>query len=94
LQYSITSWLSSVLSYSYRSTDSGAGASRTDLLSRGTVSASNVFLTFTTRFDIWPNRGLARANPFDSGSPTLRTPFPVSPAPTTPATQSTGSVAN
>jgi hypothetical protein len=94
LQYSITSWLSSVLSYSYRSTDSGAGASGTGLLSRGTVSASNVFLTFTTRFDIWPNTGLARANPFNGGSPTLRTPFPAAPTPSAPTGQATGAVSN
>lgn len=94
LQYSITSWLSSVLSYSYRSTDSGAGASRTDLLSRGTVSASNVFLAFTTRFDIWPNTGLARANPFNGGSPALRTPFPATPTPSAPTGQPPGAVSN
>ncbi len=85
LQYLITSWLSSVLSYSYRATDSGAGASRTDLLSPGTVNAFNVFLGFTAHFDIWPNTGLARTQPFGVGSPTLRTPFPVAPAPRTPA---------
>jgi len=87
IQYSITSWLSSSLSYSYRRINSGAGASNTDLLTRGTVSASSVFLSFSTRFDIWPNTGLARSEPFTGGAPTLRTPFPSAPASSTPSSQ-------
>jgi len=87
IQYLINSWLSSSLSYSYRATYSGAGANNTDLLTRGTVSGSNVFLSFTTRFDIWPNTGLARSEPFTGGAPTLRTPFPTAPAASTPSSQ-------
>ncbi len=87
LQYSITSWLSSNLSYSYRWINSGSGANSTDLISPGTVSASNVFLSFVTRFDIWPNTGLARTQPFSGGAPTLRTPFPAAPAPSSPSSQ-------
>ena len=94
LQYLITSWLSSGLSYSYRSTNSGAGANSTDLLSRGTVNASSVFLSLTARFDFWPNTGLARTQPFTAGSPTLRTPFPLSPAPASPTRQPTSSSSN
>jgi len=83
LQYVFTSWLSSSLSYSYRMIDTVAGANRTDgFLSQGVVSGSNVFLNFTTRFDLWPNTGLARTQPFSSGSPVLRTPFPSTAAPT------------
>ena len=87
LQYSITSWLSSTLSYSYRWINSGSGANNTDLISPGTVNASNVFINFTTRFDIWPNAGLARTEPFSGGAPTLRTPFPTAPAPSSPSSQ-------
>ena len=94
IQYLINSWLSSSLSYSYRATYSGAGASNTDLLTRGTVNSSNVFLSFTTRFDIWPNTGLARSEPFTGGAPTLRTPFPVAPASSTPSSQPASSSTN
>ena len=87
IQYLVASWLSSSLSYSYRRTNSGAGASNTDLLTRGTVNASNVYLSFTTRFDIWPNTGLARSGSFTGGTPTLRTPFAITPASSTPSTQ-------
>ena len=94
IQYLITSWLSSSLSYSYRRINSGAGASNTDLLTRGIVSSSNVFLNFSARFDIWPNTGLARSEPFTGGAPTLRTPFPVAPASSTPSTQPASSSTN
>ena len=96
IQYLISSWLSSSLSYSYRWINTGAGASSTDLLTRGTVSASNVFLNLTARFDIWPNTGLARSEPFGTGGPTLRTPFPSPPPSSAPASQpaSSGSGAN
>jgi hypothetical protein len=87
IEYLIASWLSSNLSYSYRANYGGAGASNTDLLAQGTVSASNVFLTFTSRFDIWPNTGLARSEPFTAGAPTLRTPFPSAPASSIPTSQ-------
>jgi opacity protein-like surface antigen len=83
LQYVFTSWLSSSLSYSYRRINTTSGANRTDgFLSQGVVSGSNVFLNFTTRFDLWPNTGLARTQPFSSGSPVLRTPFPSTATPT------------
>jgi hypothetical protein len=94
IQYLITSWLSSSLSYSYRRINSGAGASNTDLLTRGIVSSSSVFLNFTARFDIWPNTGLARSEPFTGGAPTLRTPFPVAPASSTPSSQPASSSTN
>jgi hypothetical protein len=89
LQYVITSWLSASLAYSYRMVNSGAGANNTDLLSRGTVGGSNVFLNFTTRFDIWPNTGPARTQPFSSSSPVIRTPFPVAPVSPSPSVQPT-----
>ena len=84
LQYAITTWLSANLRYSYRWVDSGAGASSTDLLERGKVSSNNVFLNFTTSFDIWPNVGLARGMTSPTLTPVLPTPFPTPlPAPTT-----------
>jgi hypothetical protein len=92
LQYVFTTWLYSTLSYVYRSIDSGAGAAKTDLLSRGTVNGNSVFLSITARFDLWPNTGLARNLSSSSLSPVLRTPFPSAPvstvptAPTTPTT--------
>jgi hypothetical protein len=84
LQYVMTTWLSSNLSYSYRFINSGAGASRTDLLSRGTVDGSSVFLSLTARFNVWPNTGLARDLTSTALAPVMRTPFPTTPAPTAP----------
>jgi hypothetical protein len=85
LQYLITTWLSSSLSSSFRSIDSGAGASRTDLLRRGTVDGTSVFLNFTVSFDLWPNQGLTRTLSSAALAPVLRTPFPtVAPASTQP----------
>jgi hypothetical protein len=88
LQYVITTWLSSGLSYVYRNIYSGVGARNTDLLSRGTVSGSSLFLSLTARFDLWPNTGLARGLSSTALSPVLRTPFPAVsslPVPTSPA---------
>ena len=85
LQYVITTWLSSSLSYRYRNIHSGAGASRTDLLSRGTVDGSSVFLSITARFDLWPNLGLSRSLSSNALSPVLRTPFPTVSTPSVPA---------
>lgn len=84
LQYLITPWLSSNLVYSHRWIDSGAGATSSDLLERGTVNSNNVFLVFTAHFDIWPNLGLARG--MAPPPPILRTPFPTT-APSTPLSQ-------
>jgi hypothetical protein len=96
LQYAFTSWLSSSLSYSYSRIDTRSGANQTDgLLSQGVVSGSNVFLNFTTRFDLWPNTGLARTQPFSSGPPVLRTPFPSTATPSSsPTSQPPTSVVN
>lgn len=79
LQYLITTWLSSGLSVAYRSINSGAGARNTDLLTRGTITGSSVFLNITARFDLWPNTGLARNLSSAAVSPVLRTPFPTVP---------------
>jgi hypothetical protein len=86
LQYVFTTWLYSNLTYTFRSIDSGAGAAKTDLLSRGTVNGNSVSLSITARFDLWPNTGLARNLSSSSLSPVLRTPFPTAPAsaPTAP----------
>jgi len=85
LQYLISTWLSASLSSSFRSIDSGRGASNTDLLTRGTVDGVSVFLNFTVRFDLWPNQGLTRTLSSAALSPVLRTPFPtVAPVSTQP----------
>jgi len=77
LGYLFTSWLSSGLSYAFNWLDAGAGANKTDLLERGTVKSNIVFLSLTTRFDIWPNIGLARSMSSSTLTPVLTTPFPV-----------------
>jgi hypothetical protein len=78
LQYWITSWLSSALSYNFRWIDSGSGASDTDLLTRGVVNANTVLLTLTSNFDLWPNIRLTRSNMSSSTlAPVLRTPFAI-----------------
>ena len=76
-QYLFTTWLASNLSYSYRSSNSGAGAASTNLLERGKVSANDVFLSLTASFDLWPNVGLARSLTSPTLTPILRTPFPM-----------------
>jgi hypothetical protein len=76
LQYLVTSWLSSALNYYFRWIDSGAGARSTDLLNKGTVRSNTVFLSVTTRFDLWPNTGLARSMTSPILTPAIRTPFP------------------
>jgi hypothetical protein len=81
LQYLITSWLSSALNYYYRWIDSGAGARSTGLLNKGTVRSNSVFLSVTTRFDLWPNIGLARSMASPVLTPAIRTPFPGPPVP-------------
>jgi hypothetical protein len=77
LGYLFTSWLSSGLSYAFNWLNSSAGANKTDLLQRGTVKSNIVFLSLTTRFDIWPNIGLARSMSSSTLTPVLTTPFPV-----------------
>jgi len=49
IQYLITSWLSSNLSYTFRWRDTGK------------INSNNVLLFFTAHFDIWPNPGLGKA---------------------------------
>lgn len=60
LQYRINSWLGANLWYAYRRSDSGSGVASTDLVTKGKVNSSSVFLSLTSRFDIWPNVGLAK----------------------------------
>ena len=85
LQYAINTWLSAGLNYSFNWIDSGAGASSTDLLHKGVVNSNSVFLNLTSRFDLWPNVGLARSMSLVARSPTLTTPFPT-PTPPPPST--------
>ena len=61
LQYAITSWLCSSLSYSHRRRDSGAGSSNTDLLTRGNIYSNSVFVAISGNFDVWPSMGLAKS---------------------------------
>jgi hypothetical protein len=84
LQYAINTWLSTGLNYSFNWIDSGAGASSTDLLNKGVVNSNAVFVSLTSRFDLWPNVGLARSISLAAKTPTLTTPFP------TPVPPSTG----
>ena len=60
LQYRINSWLGANLWYAYRRSDSGSGVASSDLVTKGKVNSSSVFLSLTSRFDIWPNVGLAK----------------------------------
>jgi hypothetical protein len=87
LQYLMTTWLSANLNYNFSWIDSGSGASNTDLLTKGIVKANNIFLTLTSRFDLWPNIRLARNNlSSPTLPPVLKTPFPApssSPSPVT-----------
>ncbi|HWP22866.1 MAG TPA: hypothetical protein VNM15_01615 [Candidatus Binatia bacterium] len=76
-QYAFTSWLSAGLAYYHNWVDSGAGATSTDLLSRGAVRSNSAFLFLTTRFDLWPNTGLARSISPSALTPVITTPFPV-----------------
>ena len=77
LQYMINSWLSAALNYRFRWIDSGSGANQTDLLNKGIVNSNSVFLVLTSRFDLWPNIGLARGLSSPILSPVLKTPFPL-----------------
>jgi hypothetical protein len=79
LRYLFTSWLSSGLSYQFNWIDAGAGANSTDLLQKGITKSNSVFAYLTTRFDIWPNTGLARSisSPTLSPTPALIPPFPI-----------------
>jgi hypothetical protein len=61
LQYAITTWLCSSLSYSHRRRDSGAGSSNTDLLTRGNVYSNSVFVAISGNFNVWPSMGLAKS---------------------------------
>lgn len=85
LQYAINTWLSAALNYYFNWTDGGAGATSTDLISKGVVSSNSVFLSLTSRFDLWPNLGLARSMSLAAKTPTLATPFPT-PMPALPNT--------
>jgi len=88
-QYLFNSWLSSNLFYSYRWSDSSAGAAAasSNLLQQGIVRANSVYVTLTASFDIWPNVGLARGTSSSTLTPIVRTPFPVTP-PTSSSTPS------
>ena len=60
LQYRINSWLGANLWYAYRRSDSGSGVASSDLVTKGKVNSSSVFLSLTSRIDIWPTFGLAK----------------------------------
>ena len=60
VQYLITSWLSSDLTYTYRWRDRGSTG-------EGVVNSNSMTLFLTSHFDIWPNFGLSKA--FASLSP-------------------------
>jgi len=79
LLYSINSWLSTGVDYRFNWIDSGVGAASTNLLEKGVVNSNSVFVVLTSRFDLWPNVGLAKSTAFSPAAPVLRTPF-ISPA--------------
>jgi hypothetical protein len=84
IQYPITNWLSSGLNYSFNWLKTGAGASKTDLLEKGIVKSNIVFVSLTTRFDLWPNIGLARGMISSTLTPVLTPPFSVRPSQPSP----------
>jgi hypothetical protein len=93
LQYWITSWLSSSLSYGHGWQDAGSGSGFTNLASSGKVNINSILLAFSAHFDVWPNVGLSRApvRPLYTplGAPPFaapETPQPVTPQPVTPQT--------
>ena len=85
LQYLLTNWLSSGLNYTFNWIDSGAGANKTNLLQEGIVRSNIVFLSLTTRFDVWPNIGLARGMTSPTLTPVLTPPFSVRPSQPSPS---------
>jgi len=60
LQYQINSWLGASLWYAYRRSDSSSAAASSDLVTKGQVNSSSVFLSLTSRIDVWPTFGLSR----------------------------------
>jgi hypothetical protein len=91
LQYWITTWLSSNLSYSHRWQDAGSGAGSTKIVSSGRIAANTIFAALSVHFDVWPNvaltRGPARPLYAPLGAPLYappETPQPVTPQPVTP----------
>jgi hypothetical protein len=83
-QYLFTPWLSASLAYNFNWIDSGAGAKSTDLLQPGIVKSNIVFVSLTTRFDVWPNIGLARSVSSPTLTPLLIPPFPPQPTQLSP----------
>ncbi|MGH7766569.1 MAG: hypothetical protein ACREQP_03885 [Candidatus Binatia bacterium] len=81
LQYWITTWLTSSLSYNHRwrkADDSTAS------LSRGRVASNSVILSFTAHFDVWPYVGLSRAPMREFLIQPGLPPFAAPPAPESP----------
>ena len=78
LQYVVTTWLTTAMNYNFNWIKSGRGAAQTDLLNRGVVNSNSVFIVLTSRFDLWPNIGLARGLTSSALTPVLQTPFPPS----------------
>jgi hypothetical protein len=85
LQYLITSWLSSHLGYNFRWLDRGSAPSDITLLEKGIVRSNTLFAALAVHFDLWPNIGFARSISSPAVSPVIRTPFPLSPSPVSPA---------
>src|SRR5690242_1614432 len=80
VQYLFTSWLSTGLNYRFGWVDGGSGANKTELLQKGVVKQNIAFLSLTTRFDVWPNIGLARGMTSPTLTPVLTPPFSVRPS--------------
>ena len=69
LQYAVTHWLCSNLTYRHRRLFSGPGGRNTDLRTEGNVYGNSVLLNFSVRFNIWPAVGLAAACPVSIPTP-------------------------
>jgi hypothetical protein len=62
IQYAITRWLCSSLSYNHRRTYSDSGSQNSDLIARGNVYSNAVFVGVTGSFDLWPAIGFAKSS--------------------------------
>jgi hypothetical protein len=84
--YSIFSWLSANLAYTYRQTIPDGSSSSSTSSFQGKTDSNTVFLMLSAAFDLWPQLGLGRnmggiqglpaASPSGISSPSSTTPLP------------------
>jgi hypothetical protein len=80
LQYGITSWLCSSLTYAHQRLFSGSGGQNTVLQNQGNIYSNSLLLLFSASFDVWPNVGLAQVQGCGAGLPTVGSQLPQRPA--------------